>query len=265
MLIYTGYRNSEDEEGKALSLVEPAFAQVSSNATFLKDEAGISLYLDAHRTIDLSSARTQIDNIEKETSDYVIGSIHLPGLSEDEDVHCFVHIVGWIVIYYLKSAPTSKIIDWNQWSATQKTLTTNKLQVGLLKIANAVGVVTTGAKYYHFQYPNATKLMLIIETQKSSAGDSFNLTIPNELTVYERSWSHFARYLYYESSQFKVDTETIDTLSVSGRAYNQTECGQLQLSQLSQGLIHEVSISGAWNSGEYYVYGVGIALVYEEL
>jgi hypothetical protein len=264
----TDYEDREGEEGQAFHLIEPAFAQTDSNATFLKDEAGISLYLDAQRTIDLDSASTQVGNIEKATSDYLIGSIRLPGLSEDEDVHCFVHRVGWIVIYYLKSEPMSKILDWNQWSVAQNKLTTNKLLVGLEKIANAVGAETAGAKYYHFQHPDATKFMLIIKTQKNRNGDNFSLAIPDELDVYERSWSHIATLYYtFSVSEFKIDGNLINSVNGLGGSYRKiTKYGQLQPSQLSKGLSHNVSISGSdWYSGTDYIYGVGIALAYKEM
>ncbi len=114
---YVGVENPKDEGGQAFNLVEPAFAQ-DGEAFFLRDEAGISLYLDAGRTIDPNDAKIPEVMIEKETADYFIGSLRLPDLSEDEDVHCFVHEVGWIVIYYLKGVPVSKLIEWNQWSQT---------------------------------------------------------------------------------------------------------------------------------------------------
>jgi len=262
---HSGLENPQDEGGQAFNLVEPAFAQ-DGEAFFLRDEAGISLYLDAHRTIDPNAAKIPEVMIEKETADYFIGSLRLPELSEDEDVHCFVHTVGWIVIYYLKGVPISKIIDWNHWSKTEKKLTTNKLEVGLKKIADAVGTETTGAKYYHFQHLNATKIMIIVETQESAEGDSFNLKIPHELEVYERSWSHYAGYIYYESdfSNFKIGDTTINSMNGDRTSpHVEVEYGYLTISQLSQGLFHNVSISGYWWS--QYLYGIGIALAYKEL
>lgn len=262
---YTGLKNSKDEGGHAFNLVEPAFAQ-DDEAFFLRDEAGISLYLDAHRLIDPNAAKMPEVMIEKETAEYFIGSIHLPDLSEDEDVHCFVHTVGWLVTYYLRDTPVSKLIDWNQWSESESRLTTNKLEEGLEKIAHAVGIEITGAKYYHFQYPNATKIMIIIETQESAEGDSFNLKIPNELEVYERSWAHYVEYLYYSTrvSNFNIGPTTINSIiGDSSAPYDHMEYGNLTNYQLSQGLFHNISISGYWRSD--VLFGVGIALVYEEL
>jgi len=152
-------------------------------------------------------------------------------LPEADDVHCFVHKDGWIVIYYLKSEPVSKIIDWNYYSGGQ--LTKTKLQVGLEKVALALGAAATNASYYNFQYPYADKWLIMIETQEGTGTDSFSLKIPSSFTIYERSWLHNVaygtltgvqlspdvfhnvsaevRYSYSYYSYLKIDEDTIST------------------------------------------------------
>lgn len=244
--------------GRTYLLVNPVFVESTTDATFLEEEAGISIYMYIGRSIDLAVAKTVYRTIEKETSNYTVGSVPLPDLPESEDVHCFVHKDGWIVVYYLKAEPVGKIIDWNYWSGDK--LSKNKLQVGLEQMGNAVGVSVVGAKYYHFQYPNANKCMLIIETLVGTGEyteDSFDITIPLEFTVYERSWSHHAEYSYY-ASYFEIDEETIDSISSTEPA---TKYGQLALAQLSPSVVHTVSVRGRYHG---YLYGVCIALVYQE-
>jgi hypothetical protein len=258
LLVYlydnSGGRNGRvPDVGNAYALEHPAFAQAAgADTSFLDEEAGIALYLNVSGPIDLSKARSVFRTIEKETVNYTVGSIALPNLSESEDVHCFVHREGWIVVYYLKAEPVAKIIDWNYWSGGQ--LTKNKLQVGLEQMCNALGVSVSGAKYYHFQYPYANKCMIIIETV-GSGEDSFTITIPIEFTVYERSWSHYA---YYSTSYFKIDGNTIDEISPSSPL---TEYGRLTVAQLSPSVTHTVSVSGYYSG---YLYGVCIALIYQE-
>jgi len=185
-------------------LAGPAFAQsVTTGTTFLEQEAGISTYMNIGTSMDLSKAKTVYKSIEKETSEYVVGSVSLPDLPETDDVHCFAHKDGWIVIYYLKVEPVSKIIDWNYYSGGQ--LTKNKLQVGLEKMALALGASITNASYYNFQYPYADKWMIMIETQESVGTDSFNLKIPGPFTVYERSWLHDSAYGYLTGVQLQPD------------------------------------------------------------
>jgi len=254
-----GDNNIVNEAGQTFLLVNPVFAQsASSETTFLDEEAGMSIYVNIGRSIDLAVAKTVYRTIEKETSNYTVGSIALPGLTESEDVHCFVHKDGWIVTYYLKAEPIGKIIDWAYWSGGK--LTKNKLQIGLEQMGNALGASVTGAKYYHFQYPYANKCMLIIETT-GGAEDSFNITIPIDFTLYERSWSHYAQiatYYYGERySYFKIDGNIINTITTGG----QTKYGQLTVAQLSPGMAHTVSISSYYSE---YLYGVCIALAYQE-
>jgi hypothetical protein len=244
--------------GNTHALVYPAFAQsANSEVSFLEKEAGISLYLDAGRTIDLSRARAVYRSIEREDANYIIGSIALPNLPESEDVHCFVHRNGWIVVYYLKGEPVAKIVDWSYWSGGQ--LASNKLQVGLEKMCNALGLSTAGAKYYHFQYPLANKLMLVIDSITGSGEDIFKITIPNEIAVYEASWSHYEednRWSYY--SYFKIDGKIINQMySVKLR----TDYGFLS-GQLSPDVTHVVSVSREVSNNA--LGGVCIALVYRE-
>jgi hypothetical protein len=256
-----GDNNILNAGGQTFLLLNPVFAQsASSETTFLDEEAGMSIYVNIGRSIDLAVAKTVYRTIEKETSNYTVGSIALPGLSENEDVHCFVHKDGWIVTYYLKGEPISKIVDWNLWSEGK--LTKNKLQVGLEQMTNALGVFVIDAKYYHFQYPNANKCILIIETLVGEGEDSFNITIPLDLTVYERSWSHYAEdtlgyYIY--SSSFKIDGNTINY--ISNKEDPVTQYGTLTVAQLLPDVVHTVSVSSTQG---YYLYGVCIGLVYQE-
>jgi len=251
-----GDNNIVNEAGQHFLLVNPVFAQsVSSETTFLEEEAGMSIYVNIGRSIDLAVAKTVYRTIEKETSNYTVGSVALPGLPESEDVHVFVHKDGWIVAYYLKAEPIGKIIDWAYWSGG--TLTKNKLQVGLEQMGNALGASMTGAKYYHFQYPYANKSMIIIETIVGSGEDSFTIKIPIEFTIYERSWSHYAQYSYY-TSYFKIDGNTISSISSTSAL---TKYGTLAIAQLSPDIVHTVSVTGT-TSGQ--LYGVCIALAYQE-
>lgn len=255
-----GRSNIVTDAGQMYLLVNPVFAQsASSETTFLEEEAGMTIYVDIGRSIDLEVAKTVYRTIEKETANYTVGSIALPDLPESEDVHCFAHKDGWIVVYYLKAEPIGKIIDWNYWSGGK--LTKNKLQVGLEQMGNALGASVTGAKYYHYQYPYANKCMLIIETLIGSGEDSFNITIPLDFTVYERAWSHYSEYSrYWEEAQsyFNIDGNTINSIGIESP---QTNYGQLTVAQLSPDMIHIVSVSGQYSG---YLYGICITLAYQE-
>lgn len=251
-------RNNIAAEGsQTYLLANPVFAQsISSETTFLEEEAGMSIYVNIGASIDLSIAKPMYKTIEKETDDYIVGSISLPNLPETDDAHCFVHKDGWIVVYYLKAEPTSKIIDWNYYS--EGNLTKTKLQAGLAEMGLALGATITDAKYYNFQYPSAEKWMIIIDSKNStSLSDSFNLKIPSNFTFYERSWSHWtedatgAMWFPY----FTIDGTTISTIPYSGM----TNYGQLTSAQLQPDVFHTITMYAYRGSSN-----VGIVLIYKE-
>lgn len=251
------------EAKQELSLVHPVFAQsMAAATTFLDREAGLALYVNVAQTLELSLAKLAFRTIEYNTSDYVIGSISIPtnpqgDLPVTEDAHCFVHKEGWIVVYYRNSEPASKMVDWGWWTGT--TLTKNKLQSGLEKMGTATGVTVGGAKYYDFNYPDASKLMLVIRASVGAGSRSFNISLPSSFTFYEESWSHFSGYAgTVEPSILKIDTTEINRITGGGSHY---EYGQL-VSPLSLNVVHNVAVSGIWGG---VTYGAGIVLVYKEI
>jgi len=205
--LYAGGSRQEDimsASRQTYLLAGPAFAQsMTTGTTFLEQEAGMSTYVNIGASMDLPKAKTVYKSIEKETSDYVVGSVSLPDLPETDDIHCFAHKDGWVVVYYLKAEPVSKIIDWNYYSGGQ--LTKTKLQMGLEKMALALGATVTNASYYNFQYPYADKWMIMIETLENAGTDSFNLKIPTPFTIYERSWLHNTAYGTLTGAQLSLD------------------------------------------------------------
>ena len=97
--------------GNTLTLAQPAFAQ-EAGKSFLEEEAGISLYVNAGEEIDLSQAKALYKVLEDETDSYLIGTVELSGYGEDWWPHVWIHKDGWIVVYYLKEEPTSRLMDW---------------------------------------------------------------------------------------------------------------------------------------------------------
>jgi len=255
-------RDATTQSGETYLFIKPAFAQsMSAASTFLDNEAGISSYVNIDRPIDLVAAKAaNWSGIEQETADYIVGSLRLPGLGAEDDVHCFVHKTGWIVTYYGNGEPISKIVDWNFWSKDTSKLTKNKLKAGLDEFS-FLGPMPD-EKYYHFKWSNATKCMLAFRTLVGAGEHSFNITIPSDIEVYERSWSHYSQRLYTNYySYFKIDGSTINT--ISGASYPVTNHGTLIPAQLFPGAnAHVVSVSSTYPASD--LYGVCIGLVYQE-
>jgi hypothetical protein len=107
--------------------------------------------------------------------------------------------------------------------------------------------------------------MIIIETLVGNGEDSFNVTIPNDLNVYERSWSHYSQDIrqYYgdHHTYFRIDSSPIN--SVNNTALPVTVRGTLVVGNLIPGVAHVVSVASDSGYGSY-IYGVCIALTYQE-
>jgi hypothetical protein len=239
-------------DNSEFSLVRPAFAQsMAAATTFLDQEAGISIYLNTGSSISINAVAPILRNIENQTSDWVIGSVPLPSPFIPSDwPHCFVHKSGWIVVYYLRptsqnTAYISKMIDWKpSVPAVNSPLDDDKLKKGLNVVCTPLGIPTTNAQYYHFQYPNATNLLMVVKTTintVSSARTYCNIEIPANVTVYEQSWSH-QNYVYSYYSHFLIDGTMIDAVHSTQVTY-----GILPLdasNPLTEGSFHQIQVEG---------------------
>lgn len=208
---------------------------------FLEAEAGPALYMNAGRTLSLATAKSVFRNVEYETSTYVIGSMSLPSLpSEDQDVHVYVHVDGWIVVYYLNDESLTKIVSSVYWSGGQ--LTATKLDEGMSKMCDALVVLVSNIKKYHFKYPEANNWQIM-----TRYGGTFNMKIPDEFNVYERSY-----YTSYYSSAYGCWRYYLN----GAQQTPSSDHGYLTLGQLPSGQFNSV--------GSYGSSLVAIGLVYWE-
>lgn len=227
---------------QTLSLEKPTLA----GAGFLEDEAGITAYMNAEQTIDLSLAKQAFRTIEEETDTYIIGSDSLPGYPETEDVHAYVNKDGWIVAYYLKQEPAAKIIDWNDYY-TSKTIQRTKLEVAIMQIVDKAFIQPKEIKYYHFGYPNANRLMIVMDAMwQGEMEDSFDIKLPSGFTYGERSYLHFSTGVVTLSGPAKtwmyIDEQVISEQSPWNAWWNY---GTVTPAQLSLDQFHKIRIKSA--------------------
>jgi len=118
--------------------------------------------------------------------------------------------------------------------------TTTTLREVLLWLCSASGLkidmdfVKENLKYYNFQYPEAQKLFVVLDTGTS---DSFSYTIPSNVVILEGSYSHFI-----DSRWITVSTVSIDGVAISS-AGSGTHVGKLKDAFLRSVGTHEVTIS----------------------
>lgn len=228
---------SQEKTSSVSRLIAPAFAQ-EIEASFLKDEAGITAYTNTGQKIDLTKVKNIFKTVDKETDTYIIGTII--------DMQAFVHEDGRIAVYYLKDEPIGKIVDPEDYG--EKIIST-KLERELARICDAAEVGLPYVKHYNFKYPNANRLRIITESVTNVKGydsNTFDMKIPCDFTVYERSWLHY-QYWEYEpesymiynlKSELEIDDDTINSMP----QHTATRYGQITPSHLLPDIFHTVGL-----------------------
>jgi len=168
----------------------------SAAVDFPEDEAGISAYVKATTSADLNDVKPILTTIERETSNYIIGTVALDQHTEEQYPHVYISTDGWIVAYYPNDRPSSWLLPWAEYAGGPISSTTLSKAVGIAAVA--VGGTTTGLKYYDFRYPDASKMMIIIESEKGGT-NFFKVTIPTNFLNYAVDWSHYNIIHSYKS------------------------------------------------------------------
>lgn len=234
-----------------ISLVRPAIAQTGS---FLDQEAGMSAYIDVGATINLSAARNAFRTVEREDPDWLIGSVPVPDHPEVEDAHVFVHQDGWIIAYYRRGSPVAQVVHWDAHASPGE----HKLRQALSTVAANAGVPVQNVGFYDFEFPTATEWLLVIDSN-----DSFDLTIPSQYVVFERSYSHFVTAADFCGSLFNSDVDfsqlTIDGAIIDSRGCdeNGTFYNTIPVTTLNPDTLHTVD----WSRSGTNV-SVAISLLY---
>lgn len=187
VLWYGGSPEGKGSSGVDIFLAKPAFAQEVDTAAFPEDEAGISAYVNVGQNIDLEQAKTAFIGLIDEGSDYVIGTVSLEGLPEETYPHVYISQSAWILAYYTKNSPSSLIMQWHDYKGGPITTTTLRDAIFNTSVAIRVDFSKIEGKlgYYHFQYPEATKMLLVADLGDR---DSFTYMIPLNVVLFEASW-----------------------------------------------------------------------------
>ena len=160
---------------------------------FPADEAGISAYVKAMDNADLNNAKGVFATIERETEDYIIGTVAMSGHAEEQYPHVYVSTDGWVVAYYPNDRSSGWLLPWYYYSGGD--ISTTTLNETIVKVCDQINGTATGLKYYDFRHPDATKMMIIMESTTGSSW--FNVTIPTDFTVYRVDWSHRCSDCYH--------------------------------------------------------------------
>jgi hypothetical protein len=209
----TDYGGVRLEIPSFMTLAVEAQAQEQENGVnFLQQEAGISAYVNVGQDIDLAQVRGAFKTVETVSDEYIIGEVALPDLPEEAHPHVYVSKEGWIVAYYTKDEAASKIMYWAVYKGGL--ITTTTLQQAIRQVFSPVRIEEI--KYYNFKYPQANRIVLVTEVLEGGV-DSFFLTIPKGLRLFEASWSLYSRYR--GNAELRIDEASIGRFSGSGVLY----------------------------------------------
>lgn len=220
---------------------------------FPADEAGISAYVQAKSSVDLNDAKSAFATIERETDDYVIGTVELEKHTEEQYPHVYVSTDGWVVAYYPNDRPSSWILPWADYAGGEISSTTLSKAAGI--VCSEIGGTTTGLKYYDFRYEDASKMMIIVESVASGT-NHFCVTIPTSFATYAVDWSHHASTDRFQGwSKAYLDEGSPFSSIGAGTGW---KYGSLA-GQFENGVEHEVKMSTSGGTGR-----IGLVLEYAE-
>lgn len=228
-----------------LSLSAPAFAQGVASTQFPYTDAGIACYAKFEKTIDLQKVQRSLRVVEAINADSVIGVVELAGSREALWPHVYVTRDGWVLVYFSKSDPSSRIVLWSAYS--NGAMATTTLRDAMLSVGRTAGLdlsrLDQNLQYFHFQYPEATSLMIVVDSA-TSASDPFYYTIPASLSIFEGSYS-VSGTGSEGSHRFSIDADTLENFGG-----NTETIGTLGAKQLSTDQRHTMTVVGAnrWNA-----------------
>ncbi len=184
------------------------FPSVIFASTFPVEDAGISAYvkLDGSGVDILNKIHwTLLESEKRGEGTHVIGKTEVEMMIESLDgedkeylfslyPYIYADLEGWLVAYFPKDKPASKIVQWNNYSP--KNLKPSVLEEAIDQVIEEVNKgeefylsYSDNPKHYHFQHQEANRLTVIINTvdnTKREPGDgkimnNFSVTVPGEI------------------------------------------------------------------------------------
>lgn len=192
---------------------------VNANAAFPVDEAGIAAYVNMNRSIDLIKAADVFAGPIVVNETYLIGQIS--GWSGK----VYLGADGWVIAYVPNGSLSSNLIGWNEFAINPNVNNvTNMLEDSMRRVSETVGVnfsiIKPNIQYYNFEYPNATNMTVILETQTGNGLNEFYVLVPSNKTVYESSYNLYCNFYNYcplilDRSNTLATTSSVTSYSLS--------------------------------------------------
>lgn len=136
-------------------------AQETTSTTFPVDEAGLAAYIRVKNIKPENLSNIPFETIEKQGKTFVYGKLKTE--KPEKSPHLYIGLDGWIVAYYLRDEPRSKMINFGLDYYGNFVFLTNELEKA---VCSAAGYFLEGCseiKYYDFEFPQATRMSLVGE------------------------------------------------------------------------------------------------------
>ncbi|OPY53986.1 MAG: hypothetical protein A4E49_01272 [Methanosaeta sp. PtaU1.Bin112] len=212
---------AQDENSTLLE--EPS---INREVAFPEGEAGLAAYILTEQAIDLEKLKTIFSTVNEVGDNYIMGVVQIPDWGGNIAVHLYADTDGWIVAYLKKDEPVSMVMQWGTSDADNPTIGVIKsttLEDALYKAGDAsgVGIVSNAIKYYHFGFPNANRMMIIVKVQATKGSSIHQIEIPANYMLFDSAYYHY-EYFYswsnsenwgYTGSTLKIDGSTISEAS----------------------------------------------------
>jgi len=221
-------------------------------------QLGIMAYIDTGRDIDLDYAKSLFRTINIDDPDEIEGiySFYVDNYNT-EDVNVYITSDGFIAAFYTDRDPVSRIISWSG----DKTVF-SKFATAISYIGQSLGVNINynDIKYYHYQYPDATRMLIATQSVGESTVSTYSygnlgFNIPSGTTIYEISYSFYLNDIYdgQNGANIAIGTDTVDSKMYNGINYN------FYNGYISTNTNHLLGIM----SGPYAQAGVAMIIIYD--
>jgi hypothetical protein len=123
-----------------------------------------------------------------------------------DNIHVYVDADGWIVAYLARGEPIGMIVQWSGISTSNPAVKTT-FEDSISRVCNAIGVTYDDIKgaiqHYGFEYPDADKMVIFLNTRTSNGDDYTHVLVPDTNTLYAANYSLVNTYRPYGYYPYK--------------------------------------------------------------
>ena len=156
-------------------------------------QAGMAAYVNVG-SLNLENATEAYTQIYNLSTSHAVGTINIGNNYGSDNIHVYVDTNGWIVAYLTRDEELGHMIQWAGVDYNNPTLKTT-FEDAISRVCSSIGVnysvIQGNIKYYDFEYPQATNVVIFMNTVL--AGSEYTtVLIPGTYTIYSMDYSHFS-------------------------------------------------------------------------